>query len=405
MLLALTLLLSGSEPAWAIRPGGKTLESCQACHDGGPAAPRLDGLSRSYLTRQIQSFNRGERGASASGKSCDTAALKPLTPADYLAVVDVYSAFSPVPEAREGVAPELLAKGEALFQTGRLASGIQACAVCHGHDATGGVQRGLESAAVAPRLAGQDRAYLKDQLLSFRKGVRANDFNGIMRRMVLDLSDADFDALAAYLATLDPATVAPAATDATVALPDKAALCQACHGVGGESMMETFPKIGGLSKGHIRKQLHDIRAGKRAVDVMTPIALALTDAEIDAIAAYFSQFEMHRGPWDPMKARRGEALFHNGNLVSGYPACMYCHGADGKGISGVDWAPGDVPRLAGQHPGYVKKALNDFRSGARKNDHASLMRNIAVRMTDQEIDDVAHFVYSLGERPPATPAE
>lgn len=397
-LLLVTVLL-GAPSAWAERGPGKAVDACRTCHDTADA-PKLEGLSKSYLTRQIQAFVREERRASQGGRICAVDGLKALTPADLLGIVNVYAAGAPTPEPVGDAAPDLLARGASLFRDGRLQDGVQACAACHGADGTGGVQRSLDSAAVAPRVAGQRRPYLYDQLLSFRKSARTTDFSGIMRRMVVDLNDTDLDAVAAYLSALDPATVPPppVATTAAPPLPEKAALCQACHGAGGESMQETFPKIAGLSKGHILKQLKDVQAGKRTVDVMTPVVFALTDAEMAEIAAYFSTFQMRRGPFDPLKARRGEQIFHNGNLVTGYPACMYCHGVDGKGLSGIEWAPGDIPRLAGQHPGYVRKALNDFKSGKRTNDHASVMRAIAVRMTDQEIDDVSHFVYSLGEK-------
>lgn len=381
------------------------LRTCVTCHDAPSdertAGPRLEGLSRSYLTRQIQSFLRHERGASVEGHSCSTEALTALKPVDFIEVVNLYSGRAPAPLPVPAAAEAEIVEGARLYREGRLQAGVQPCAACHGWDGTGGVQRGLESASVAPRLAGQRERYLYAQLRSFRRGLRNNDFNGIMRRMVADLSDPDYRALAAYLSRLDPASVPPQPEAATgVAMPEKAALCQACHGLGGESMSETFPKIAGLSKDHIVKQLRDIQAGRRAVDVMAPIVYTLTDAEMEAIGGYFAAFEMRKGPFDAMKAQRGEQLFHNGNVTTGgYPACMYCHGVDGAGISGIDWAPGDIPRLAGQHPGYLRKALYDFRDGRRTNDHASLMRLVALRMTDREIDDVSHYLYSLGEKP------
>ena len=41
--------------------------------------------------------------------------------------------------------------------------------------------------------------------------------------------------------------------------------------------------------------------------------------------------------------------------------CQACHGADGNSPSP------DFPRLGGQHPDYLAKALRDYKSGARKN--------------------------------------
>ncbi len=368
-------------------------------------APKLEGLSRSYLTRQIKDFIRGQRGYSIDGRRCAVDALSRLAPADVLPTLDHFT--SGAPHLAGGDAPvESVSTGESLYRSGRLQSGIQPCAACHGWDGTGGVQRGLDSAAVAPRLAGQRADYVVSQLRSFRSGARTNDFGGIMQRMVADLTDRDYAAVAAYVARLDPAAVAPEPVAITGPMPALAALCQACHGQDGEGVADSFPKLAGLSPGQITKQLRDIQAGRRAVDAMAPVVYALSDAEMTEIGNWFSRFEMHQGPYDPHKAQRGEKLFLEGNTTTGgYPACMFCHGMDGRGLAGVEWAPGDVPRLAGQHPGYLRKALRDFRSGARTNDYASLMRLVAVRMTDAEIDDVSHYLYSLGEKPVRSPQE
>jgi cytochrome c553 len=395
----LALLLTGA-PARSAPPGSRALKVCQGCHDVAPN-PKLEGQSRSYLTRQIQSFLRKERAASIDGKSCSIEDLRRMMPADFLAVLNYYSTAKATPE----VTAHPTALGEHLFQEGRLQSGIQACAACHGRDGGGGVQTGLDSAAVAPRVAWQREGYIVSQLRSFRKGSRHNDYAGIMQRMVTDLTDAEYVSLAAYLTSLDPAGIPPLSDEAARhPMPEKAALCQVCHGVNGESVAEAFPKIGGLPAGQIAKQLHDVQTGARVIDVMAPIAGALSETEIKDISTYFAQFGMHQGPYDPLKAARGEKLFLEGNTsTGGYPACLYCHGIDGRGIANVDWAPGDIPRLAGQHPGYIRKALKDFRSGARTNDHAELMRLVAVRMTDREIDDVSHYAYSLGEKRPPNP--
>lgn len=66
--------------------------------------------------------------------------------------------------------------------------------------------------------------------------------------------------------------------------------------------------------------------------------------------------------------------------------CAGCHGADGN--SGINplW-----PKLAGQHPGYIEKQLNDFKAGKRKND---LMSPMAAPLTDQAMADLAAYFSS-----------
>ena len=65
--------------------------------------------------------------------------------------------------------------------------------------------------------------------------------------------------------------------------------------------------------------------------------------------------------------------------------CAACHGADGNSA-----AP-DFPRLAGQYPDYIAKALKDYRSGARKN---PIMGPQAEKLTDRDIADLAAYFSS-----------
>jgi len=67
-------------------------------------------------------------------------------------------------------------------------------------------------------------------------------------------------------------------------------------------------------------------------------------------------------------------------------ACQTCHGLDGKAK-----IP-EAPNLAGQSEIYLVKALNDYRSGARKNDMMSL---VAPTLKDKDIDDLAAYFSSI----------
>ncbi len=66
--------------------------------------------------------------------------------------------------------------------------------------------------------------------------------------------------------------------------------------------------------------------------------------------------------------------------------CQTCHGLDGMAK-----LP-DAPNLAGQNPVYLVKALQDFRSGARRNDMMSL---VAAKLSDADIDDLAAYYGSI----------
>ena len=62
--------------------------------------------------------------------------------------------------------------------------------------------------------------------------------------------------------------------------------------------------------------------------------------------------------------------------------CAACHGLDG--ISPVP----DFPKLAGQYPDYMAKALRDYRSGVRKN---AVMAGFATQLTDKDIENLSAY--------------
>jgi cytochrome c553 len=62
--------------------------------------------------------------------------------------------------------------------------------------------------------------------------------------------------------------------------------------------------------------------------------------------------------------------------------CAACHGEDGNSASP------DFPRLGGQYPDYLAKALRDYKSGQRKN---AIMAGFAQALTKQDIENLAAY--------------
>ena len=67
-------------------------------------------------------------------------------------------------------------------------------------------------------------------------------------------------------------------------------------------------------------------------------------------------------------------------------ACAVCHGENG-----VSQVP-DFPKLAGQHQDYLVRALNDYKSGARKN---AIMAGQVANLKREDIADLAAYYSSL----------
>jgi cytochrome c553 len=66
--------------------------------------------------------------------------------------------------------------------------------------------------------------------------------------------------------------------------------------------------------------------------------------------------------------------------------CASCHGPDG--ISAIP----NYPNLKGQKEAYLKKAMTDFKTGARKDPTMSAM---AAPLTDEDIANLAAYYSSL----------
>ncbi|HBU30529.1 MAG: sulfide dehydrogenase [Thiobacillus sp. GWE1_62_9] len=66
-----------------------------------------------------------------------------------------------------------------------------------------------------------------------------------------------------------------------------ASTCMSCHGPGGKSQ-GAIPSLAGLDKEYFVKSMKDFKAGTRAASIMKRHANGYTDAEVEAMAAYFA---------------------------------------------------------------------------------------------------------------------
>ena len=171
----------------------------------------------------------------------------------------------------------------------------------------------------------------------------------------------------------------------------KSTSCVACHGQNGNSTNPAWPKIAGQHAQYIAKELGDLKAGKaRSNPLMSPIVAGLNEQDMKDLAAYFASQQPQAGYASEEYVDPGEKIYRGGNFDSGFAACMSCHGPAGSGNP-----LGRIPRLAGQHAEYTATQLEAFRSGERSNDPYGIMRDVAKRMTDEEIRAVAEYISGL----------
>ena len=168
-----SLAMLGSAHAAGDVEAGKTKSAmCAACHgpegnSPAPDFPKLAGQHADYLVKQLADFKSGERtDATMNGMA---AALGEQDMADI-------AAFYAAQKGSVGTAAEdKVALGEAIYRAGNAASGVAACAACHGPTGTGNPM------AKFPGLNGQHADYTAVQLKNFRGRTRKNDAGSMMR--------------------------------------------------------------------------------------------------------------------------------------------------------------------------------------------------------------------------------
>lgn len=166
-------------------------------------------------------------------------------------------------------------------------------------------------------------------------------------------------------------------------------LCTACHNPDGNSTIPENPKLAGLDAEYIAKQLADFRKHKRVSETMGPMAGQITEADIEVLAAYYSEQKPAPGVVaDPKLAAQGQVIYDEGIVGSAVPACSGCHNEDGSGTA-------KYPRLAGQHTAYLIQQMKNFKSGTRNNDVREVMSAVAKRMSEQEMKAVAEYIAGL----------
>jgi len=185
---------------------------------------------------------------------------------------------------------------------------------------------------------------------------------------------------------LDRSMVKVGSSDAVGRGATLALNCTMCHGAQGMSLADA-PNLSGQYPEVVVKQLRDYRDARRTSSIMQAIARGLSDANIDDLAAYYASLPKARiAPTtyqDPLPR-----LVRTGDPLRNIAPCIACHGSVDQKL-GAPWLEG-MPRR------YLIAQLNDFASGARRNDSLAQMRNMVRQMKPEEIAEVAGFYARRG---------
>jgi cytochrome c553 len=160
------------------------------------------------------------------------------------------------------------------------ARGRQLAYTCHGCHGIDNYKNAYPNYSV-PRLGGQHAAYIVAALNEYEAKAR---WHPTMQGMASMLSTQDKQDIAAFFQ--EPVVTSSGTIVGTA--PAAAQTCAACHGPDGVGILPEYPVLAGQHPDYIERALGDYRSGKRQNAIMNGFAAPLTDADIKALAAFFS---------------------------------------------------------------------------------------------------------------------
>jgi cytochrome c553 len=186
--------------------------------------------------------------------------------------------------------------------------------------------------------------------------------------------------IALAVATLLLASPA-SAQDEFAAVREMIQTCAACHGENGASKVPENPVLAGQQYYYLYLQLKDFKSGARASEIMGPLVQPLQPEQMKLLAQFFSKQK-----WPAIGHAADGANVETARRAEESGECIACHLGDFRGNSAV-------PRLAGQHPEYLKRTMLDFKNKVRTN--APAMVALFGTFTEQEIAALADYLASL----------
>lgn len=201
--IAFALVLAGNQAMAGgdAEAGQAKAATCVACHgvDGNsavPTFPKLAGLGHKYLLKQMKDIRDGRRPVALMAGQVDNMSDQDLA--------DIAAFYDAQPRTGGMADPDKVALGRKVYLAGIAERQVPACSGCHSPTGNGNGPAGY------PSLGGQHAEYIAGQLKMFRKGYEdpSGRTNGgeakIMRTTAFRMSDMEIEAVASYIAGLQP---------------------------------------------------------------------------------------------------------------------------------------------------------------------------------------------------------
>jgi cytochrome c553 len=350
---------NADKPAAADLAAGKAVaeRSCQPCHmvDGrgsAPGIPNLAGEPQQYLLLSLTEYRSGKRLHGALRNIAVN-----LSDEDTQNVTAYFASLQRRPAETNVTQFSPYEHGKTIAPS---------CTSCHG-------ENGISTKPGIPNLAGQQPQYFVLAMQEYLGGARdASPMHGLLRK----LNKIETESVALYFGSFAPkARPAPNFGD-PVAGEKRTVVCAGCHGLHGIAVDTGTPSLAGQDPTYLVRAIKAYR-NKRPHEQMQRAVAALTDKDIDDIAAYYA-------------IQPGRAADDGPKLVEEIvQKCNRCHGPAGAG------AAASFPLLYGQDKDYLIMSLRSYRDGRRQ---STVMHNMSIPYGDAVIESLASFYASQSEQ-------
>jgi cytochrome c553 len=170
--------------------GREKSQLCQGCHGEEGISlegliPKLAGQYGKYIAKELRNYQSGTRSHQIMNAMAATISDEDLA--------DIAAYFASRTKMKGAGSNNEL--GKKLFLQGDISRTMVACVNCHGINGKGLTP----NTSMFPVIGGQQKDYIRRQLVNFRKGDRTNSPNGIMNRITQKLTDDELEALADYV--------------------------------------------------------------------------------------------------------------------------------------------------------------------------------------------------------------
>lgn len=244
--------------------GKAATAGCAGCHgETGitkvPGMPSLVGLDPKYLIAALNAYKSGQRKHDMM-----KTLVSALSDADMNNIALFYALQKPVKAQTPSPGDQAAGKAAAA-----------ACAGCHG-------EGGVSANPATPSLAGQDAQYFAAAMRAYKDGSRSDV---TMKGLAASVDDNAIKSLAAYYANQKPKQPS---VKKPLTIAELAQRCDRCHGVNGNSTDPRSPALAAQRADYLEQAMRAYQKGGRKSKAMAAMLDALSDAEIESLAAYYA---------------------------------------------------------------------------------------------------------------------